>query len=126
MNIEKTNFEKLDVYKLSEQLSDIIWDIVIEWDYFAKDTVGKQLVKSADSIGANIAEGSGRGTDKDNIHFIKIARGSLYETQHWLRRSYKRKLIVGENIKQLLPIIKELGPRLNAYITSIEKKQTIN
>jgi len=122
MNIEKTNFEKLDVYKLSEQLSDTIWDIVIEWDYFAKDTVGKQLVRAVDSIGANIAEGSGRGTDKDNIHFIKIARGSLYETQHWLRRAYKRKLIIGENIKQLLPIIKELGPRLNAYITSIEKK----
>jgi len=46
MKKEKTNFEKLDVYKLSEQLSDVIWDIVIEWDYFAKDTVGKQLVKS--------------------------------------------------------------------------------
>ena len=122
--MEKTNFEKLDVYKLSEQLSDVIWDIVIEWDYFAKDTVGKQLVKSADSIGANIAEGSGRGTDKDNIHFIKISRGSLYETQHWLRRAYKRKLITEKNIKQLLPTIKELAPRLNAYITSIERKNT--
>ena len=125
MKMEKTNFEKLDVYKLSEQLSDIIWNIVVEWNYFEKDTVGKQLVRSADSIGANIAEGSGRGTDKDNIHFIKISRGSLYETQHWLRRAYKRKLIVGDNIKQLIPIIKELGPRLNAYITSIKKKQTI-
>jgi four helix bundle protein len=105
MKMEKTNFEKLDVYKLSEQLSDVIWDIVIEWDYFVKDTIGKQLVKSADSIGANIAEGSGRGTDKDNIHFIKISRGSLYETQHWLRRAYKRKLITEKNIKQLLPTI---------------------
>ncbi len=56
MKKEKTNFEKLDVYKLSEQLSDVIWDIVIKWDYFAKDTVGKQLVRSADSIGANIAK----------------------------------------------------------------------
>ena len=124
MNMEKTNFEKLDVYKLSEQLSDIIWNIVIEWSYFEKDTVGKQLVRSADSIGANIAEGSGRGTDKDNIHFIKIARGSLYETKHWLRRSYKRKLVIEENIKQLLPLIKELAPKLNAYITSIERKNT--
>jgi len=93
MKKEKTNFEKLDVYKLSEQLSDVIWDIVIKWDYFAKDTVGKQLVRSADSIGANIAEGSGRETKKDKIHFLKISRGSLYETQHWLRRTYKRKLI---------------------------------
>ncbi len=56
MKKEKTNFEKLDVYKLSEQLADNIWEIVIEWEWFAKDTVGKQLVKAADSIGANIAK----------------------------------------------------------------------
>jgi 23S rRNA-intervening sequence protein len=64
--VEKTNFEKLHIYKLSEQLADEIWSIVIRWESFAKETVGKQLVKAADSIGANIAEGSGRGTDQDS------------------------------------------------------------
>ena len=56
--MERTNFEKLQVYKLAENLADGIWDVVRSWDYFAKDTVGKQMVKSADSIGANIAEGT--------------------------------------------------------------------
>ena len=79
MNIEKTNFEKLDVYKLSEQLSDTIWDIVIEWDYFAKDTVGKQLVKSADSIGANIAEGSGRIYKKETNNIINKLQSTKYK-----------------------------------------------
>ena len=59
--MEKTNFEKLQVYKLSEKLADQIWKIVVGWDFFAKETVGKQLVRSADSVGANIAEGGGRG-----------------------------------------------------------------
>ena len=59
-------FEELDVYRLSEDLADRVWDLVIPWDIFAKDTVGKQVVRSADSIGANIAEGCGRGTYKDN------------------------------------------------------------
>ena len=91
--MKRTNFEKLQVYKLAEKLADGIWDVVRSWDYFAKDTVGKQMVKAADSIGANIAEGTGRWSLEDNRRFIRMARGSLYETQHWLRRSYKRSLL---------------------------------
>jgi len=51
--MERTNFEKLQVYQLSEKLADNIWEIVVTWDSFAKDTVGKQIVRAADSIGAN-------------------------------------------------------------------------
>jgi four helix bundle protein len=58
----KTNFENLRVYQLSEQLADLVWEIVLGWNAFARDTVGKQLVKAADSVGANIAEGTGRGS----------------------------------------------------------------
>ena len=83
----RTNFENLKVYQLSENLADEIWAVVIEWDYFAKETVGKQIVRSADSIGANIAEGDGRGTYQENRRFMRIARGSLNETKHWLRRA---------------------------------------
>ena len=63
--MEKTNFENLQIYKLSEKLSDQLWKIVVRWDVLARDTVGKQLVRAVDSIGANIAEGSGRGTDPE-------------------------------------------------------------
>ena len=119
--MERTNFEKLHVYKLAEDLADEIWDVVRIWDYFAKDTVGKQMVKAADSIGANIAEGTGRGTLEDNRRFIRIARGSLYETQHWLRRAYKRSLLSKQQIALLKPIISELSPKLNAYFRSVDK-----
>ncbi|MCM3904839.1 MAG: four helix bundle protein [Pyrinomonadaceae bacterium] len=122
--MERTNFEKLQVYKLSEKLSDDIWRIVIRWDFLAKDTVGKQLIRAADSIGANIAEGSGRGTNPDLRRFLRIARGSLYETQHWLRRSYRRKLLTEKQVNDLLPIIKELTPKLNAYLRSIGALKT--
>ena len=80
-------FEDLRVFQLAEKLSDDIWKIVGEWNYFEKDTVGKQLVRAADSIGANIAEGSGRGYPNDNKRFVRIARGSLNETKFWLRRA---------------------------------------
>jgi hypothetical protein len=61
----RANFENLRIYQLAEKLSDNIWQSVGRWDNFAKDTVGKQLVRAADSIGANIAEGSGRGSSTD-------------------------------------------------------------
>jgi four helix bundle protein len=115
----RNHFENLQVYQLSERLADEIWDSVIPWDYFAKDTVGKQLVRAADSVGANIAEGTGRGSFQDNRRFVKVARASLYETLHWLRRAYRRKLLNEEQVQRLKTIAEELGSRLNAYLRSI-------
>ena len=120
--MERTNFEKLQVYQLSEKLADNVWDIVVAWDSFAKDTVGRQIVRAADSIGANIAEGSGRGSLQDNRRFVRIARGSLYETIHWLRRSYLRKLLSQAEVKKLRALIEELSPKLNAFLRSVDRR----
>ena len=115
----RTNFEKLRVYQLSEKLADQMWEIVLGWNNFARDTVGKQIVRSADSVGANVSEGCGRGRFLDNKRFVRMARGSLNETQHWLRRAYKRNLLTKKQVDSLRPLIDELGPSLNAYLKSI-------
>ena len=60
-NIISKSFQEFRVYRLSEQLADEIWKIVNSWEFFAKDT-GKQIVRSADSVGANIVEGLRRGS----------------------------------------------------------------
>lgn len=121
MRMPKVNFENLRIYDLSEKLADRIWDSVLRWDAFARDTVGKQLVRAADSIGANIAEGSGRGSSQDYRRFLRISRGSLYETLHWLRRAYQRKLLTAKQTSELRSIIGELTPTLNAYLRSVSK-----
>lgn len=115
----RTNFERLRVYQLSERLADQVWNVVVGWNNLARDTVGKQVIRSADSIGANIAEGCGRGRYLDNKRFVRMARGSLNETQHWLRRAYKRNLLTKAQIEKLKPIVDDLGPSLNAYLKSI-------
>ena len=115
----RPDFEELDVYRLSEKLANEIWSIVKEWDTFAKETMGKQIVRSADSICANIAEGRGRYNFQDNKRFIKIARGSLYETISWLRLAYSRKLLTSGQVEKLKIISDELSPKLNAYLSSI-------
>lgn len=117
--MEKTNFENLEIYKLAEELADHVWEIVVKWRPLAQDTVGKQLIRSADSIGANIVEGSGRGSEQDYRRFIRIARGSLNETRHWLRRAFKRQLLTESEISSLTPIIEKLTPKLNAYLKAI-------
>ena len=120
--MDRTGFENLRVYNLAEEIADLVWGMASKWDYFAKDTVGRQLVNSADSIGANIAEGYGRGSHADNRRFAKIARGSLFEVRHWLRRAYKRGLLTDQEISNFQELIKELTPKLSAYINSIGRK----
>ncbi|QSJ19849.1 four helix bundle protein [Nostoc sp. UHCC 0702] len=115
----RPDFEDLQVYKLSEKLGNEIWKIVMGWDNFSKDTIGKQIVRAADSIGANIAEGRGRYNFQDNKRFVKIARGSMNETIHWMRLAYSRNLLTNEQVNILKPIIDELSPKLNAYLNSI-------
>lgn len=120
--MERTNFEKLQVYQLAEKLADGIWKVVLDWNSFAKDTVGKQIVRAADGVGANIAEGNGRGSLVDNRRFVRMARGSLYETIHWLRRAYVRRLLSQAEVRKLRVLIEELSPKLNAYLRSVDQR----
>jgi len=120
----KTGFENLRVYQLAEELADLVWEVVTRWDRLAQDTIGRQLVNSTDSIGANIAEGTGRGSFADNRRFAKIARGSLYEVKHWLKRAHKRELLTETEMASLTQLIEELTPKLSAYINSIGKRSS--
>ncbi len=121
--MSRPDFEDLDVYRLAEKLANEIWYIVKKWDYFSKDTIGKQIVRAADSVCANIAEGRGRYNDQDNRRFVKIARGSLYETISWLRLAYARQLLTSTEVDRFKPYIDELLPKLNAYLKSIGQRK---
>jgi four helix bundle protein len=117
-NRSQTSFEKLEVYRLSEELSDMLWDQVNQWSRLAQDTVGRQLVRAADSVGANLAEGLGRQSSKDRVLYTRYACGSLYEVRHWLRRAEARQLLQGDELLQCKSLCAELIPRLNAYLRS--------
>lgn len=123
----KSKFEDLEIFQLSEKLSDEIWEMVSKWDTFSKNTIGMQIVNSADGIGASISEGSGKGSYKDFRRYVKISRGSLYETKYWLRRTVCRKIISKEEVARIKPLMDELLPKLNGFIkyldTQISKKK---
>jgi len=114
--------EDLEIYNLAESFSDEIWFTVLEWDYCAKDTVGKQLVRSADSIGANIAEGFGRYHYKENKNFCFFSRGSLIETKGWITKAKTRKLISESQHAEYLNKLSTIHLKLNSYIKHIGNK----
>ena len=80
--------EDLEVYQETIKIADETWNLVSKWEYFQKDTIGKQIVKSSDSIGANISEGYERYFQKENLQFCYYFRGSLFETKTWLLKSF--------------------------------------
>lgn len=104
--MERSNFENLRIYKLAEALADQVWDIVIEWNGFNRNTVGSQLVRAADSVGANIAEGVGRWGLQDQKRFMYIARASLNETKHLASSGFSSRTF---NRRTDRPV--EAGPR---------------
>ena len=90
--------EPQKVYSVSMELSQRIWEIVDEWPVFARDTLGKQMVRSSDSISANLKEGMGRYSYKDRNQFNIYSRGSLFETHCWLEKALTRNLISKEDL----------------------------
>jgi len=117
---------ELEVFNLAMELGEMVWKEVLAWDYFAKSTLGKQIVNSADSAAANIAEGFGRFHYQENKHFCYISRGSLTETQVWLKKAENRNLITIDALQIYYNKIELLHKKLNAYIKSIGSKNITN
>jgi len=106
------------IYQELESLTDEIWDVVAQWDRFARDSVGLQLVRSSDSIGANYAEAGGRFYPKDVINFLFHSRGSLRETNWWIRRARSRKMVPHEKADEWLARLRDLARSLNSFVKS--------
>jgi four helix bundle protein len=88
-----TTFRDLDVYLRATAFADEMYERVVLWPKFDRWTVGVQLIRAADSVGANIAEGLGRWHPPDRKRMLYIARGSLAETEHWVLRAEQRGLL---------------------------------
>jgi four helix bundle protein len=113
-----SRFRSLPVYRCAADLADDLHRAIVRWPRFERDTIGLQLVRAADSVGANIAEAAGRWTATEKRRHLVIARGSLYETEHWIERAQALGLLrddverrLSEIARQLNGMIKQRGPR---------------
>lgn len=115
----------IGAYKISFHLSNYAWAIIVDWNYFAKDTVGKQFVRSVDSISANVAEGFGRYGKKDKVKFYRYSFGSLKESLDWNEKAKVRKLLTEEQYSYISEELQKLPRELNYLIRFTNEKLTI-
>ena len=115
----------ISAYNIAFDLSNDVWEIVVSRDYFAKNTVGMQWVRSVDSMSANIAEGFGRYTKKDKIKFYRYCFGSLKESQDWLEKANIRKFISEDQYKYIEGKLSGLPREMNHLIKYTNEKLEI-
>lgn len=116
--------EDLEIFHLSMRIGEMVWGQVKKWQFFEKDTVGKQFVRAIDSVAANISEGFGRYHYKDKLNFYYCARGSIYETKTFLSKSLNRGLVEAKVYQEIIDSLDLLGVKLNNYINITRKTIT--
>lgn len=118
-----TELEDLKILQNAENIADAIWKRVVQWEAFAKDVVGKQITRSTDSIGANIAESYGRFNYGEKLQFLYYSRGSLFETKYWLNRALARELMKAEEAKDYAARLSDLARQLNTFASSLKSQR---
>ena len=76
---------ELDVYKLAEELSDMVWHDFDKWNQKVQNTVGYQIIRSSDSLSANMAEGYGRYTpaDRKKFYLSQTRQNTKQSLKNW-------------------------------------------
>ena len=118
-----TSLEELRVLRDVDAAADGTWKQVVEWDSFAREVVGGQLARAADSIGANIAEAFGRFHYGEKLQFLYCARGSLFETRYWLNRSLARNLMATGQVQEYASRLTNVARQLNAFARGIKTQR---
>lgn len=119
-----TSLEDVRVLKVAEEVADAIYKTSSRWDEFARDVVGKQIARAADSIGANVAESFGRFHFGEKIQFLYYARGSLFETKYWLNRAMARELMTSVEKQNHTTRLTDIARQLNLFISSLKGQRS--
>ena len=110
-------YEKLQIWQKSMELVEDIYKLTSTFPNIEKFNLISQINRSAVSIPSNIAEGKGRGSDKEFKQFLYIARGSLFELRTQLELARRLKYIKSD--KKIKNKIVELESMLNTFIKKL-------
>jgi four helix bundle protein len=121
-NKKVSSFKDLIVWQKGIELVNDIYSITRSFPKEELYCLTSQIRRSAISIPANIAEGWGRGTTKDYMHFLIISRGSLYELETLIIVSNNQSYVSLDVCNEITNKVNEIGRMLNSLITKLENK----
>jgi four helix bundle protein len=116
------DYTKIEAWKLADDLTVLLYGITRT---FPKDELyglTSQLRRAAASVPANIAEGSARGTNKDYLHFLYIARGSLTEAHYFVHLSKRLGYVGDDKHAELESLFRRTFACLLGLIAAVEKE----
>ncbi|MCX6851490.1 MAG: four helix bundle protein [Verrucomicrobia bacterium] len=114
------DLHELKVYQLAMRVGEDVWSVTAGWDLIAKQSVGLQWIRAADSIAANISEGAGRSSAQEIVQFCHYALGALRQTQTWLEKAAARRLVIHSVARELSLKLDTLRRQLDNYIETFE------
>lgn len=115
-----TSFEQLTVWQEYQELAVLVYGLTKAFPKEELFGITSQLRRAVSSVSANIAEGFGRTSTNDKLHFLTMAYGSLLETKNFLYLSSRLQYLEETNLQQILPQIVSCQKLINAYKRSMK------
>lgn len=116
-------FERLDVYEAALDYAESVYRLAGKFPEVEKFALSSQARRAASSVPLNIAEGRGRGSDKDFVRFLFTARGSLFETVTVLKLAVRLGYLTSSETQAVKEAAYDLSARLMALIKSLTPRQ---
>ena len=121
MEDRKFSFEGLDVYQAARVLVTEVYLLQNKFPKTETFALGDQIRRSASSVTSNIAEGSGRSSLKEKVHFIEIAYGSLMEAFSQLQIAQDLGYITEQDVDEIRPSFINVAKMLSGLKSYFEK-----
>ncbi|MBP7760859.1 four helix bundle protein [Candidatus Saccharibacteria bacterium] len=109
------SFEDLEVWQESQNLAVRIYKLTKSFPNDELFAMTSQLRRAAYSVSANIAEGFGRKTKSDKLHFYTMAYGSLLEVKNFLYLSHKLQYLDDNSLSGVISHITSCQKLINAF-----------
>lgn len=122
MKEKLTRFEDMPVWQESQQLAVAVYIATYSFPSHEQYGLTSQLRRAGSSVSANIAEGFGRATNKDRIHFYHISLGSLLETKNFVYLAGRLEYLQQDTVDKIISDIESIHSQITAIIRYLHEK----